>query len=119
MHFKMLLLSGLVFILFSGAVKPAPKNLQKYIMIDQFGYRTGDPKIAVIVDPQVGFNADDSFIPGKIYEVRKWDTDEVVFAGEPQIWNEGAIDMTSGDIGWWFNFTDVKEDTFVLMKYHI
>ena len=34
-----------------------PDSVQKYIMIDQFGYRPNDPKIAVIVDPQIGFNA--------------------------------------------------------------
>ena len=98
------------FLLTVNSLFAAPRDIQKYIMTDQFGYRTDDPKIAVIVDPQVGFNADDSFMPGKVYEVRRWDNDEVVFSGEPQEWNGGAIDMTSGDKGWWFNFSEVKEE---------
>ncbi len=96
--------------LFIGFLIAGPKNIQKYIMIDQFGYRPADPKAAVIVDPQIGFNAEDSFIPGSVYEVRNWETDEVVFSGTPEIWNRGAIDMTSGDKGWWFNFSDLKEE---------
>jgi len=36
-----------------------PYNIPKYIMIDQFGYRVNDKKVAVIVNPQIGFNAKD------------------------------------------------------------
>ena len=86
-----------------------PDSVQKYIMIDQFGYRPNDPKIAVIVDPQIGFNAQDSFEPGLIYEVRTWNDDQVVFSDSIQQWNKGAIDFTSGDKGWWFDFSKVTE----------
>ncbi|MBN1409065.1 MAG: glycoside hydrolase family 9 protein [Calditrichaceae bacterium] len=87
-----------------------PDSLQKYIMIDQFGYHNNDPKIAVIVDPQIGFNAEDSFEPGLIYEVRKWDSDQIVFTDTILQWNKGAVDFTSGDRGWWFDFSKVRED---------
>lgn len=87
-----------------------PDKIQKYIMVDQFGYRPGDIKFAVIVNPQLGFNAEDEFIAGKVYEVRRWDNDEVVFSGSPEQWNHGATDFSSGDKGWWFNFSDVKEE---------
>ncbi len=87
-----------------------PDIIQKYIMTDQFGYRPDDFKIAVIVNPQLGFNANDEFVPGAIYEVRRWDSDEVVYTGSLTEWNKGAIDFTSGDKGWWFDFSSVKEE---------
>jgi hypothetical protein len=36
-------------------VRAEPPNTSKYIIIDQFGYRPGDKKIAVLADPQQGF----------------------------------------------------------------
>ena len=85
----------------------SPQKIQKNIKIDQFGYRPGDPKIAVIVNPQIGFNENDHFNPGNIFEVRKWETDEIVFSSKLAEWNKGAIDFTAGDKGWWFDFSKV------------
>ncbi len=85
-------------------------TLQKYITVDQFGYRTGDTKYAVIADPQIGYNSDDSFVPGSTYEVRKWDTNETVYSGSPEVWNQGATHENSGDRGWWFTFSDLQEN---------
>lgn len=79
----------------------------KYIVVDQFGYRSSDPKIAVLVDPQEGFNAQDEFIPGNVYEVRRWEDNAVVFTGNPVAWNGGRTETTSGDRGWWFDFSSV------------
>jgi endoglucanase len=92
-------------ILFAG-----PTAIRKNIRIDQFGYRPGDKKIAVIVDPKIGFNENDPFSPGTIYEVRRWNDDEVVFTDTPEVWHGGAIDFTSGDRGWWFDFSPVSEE---------
>jgi hypothetical protein len=85
-----------------------PVVTRKYIMVDQFGYRPNDKKIAVIVDPIAGFNAADEFIPGKVYEIRKWETDEVVFTGSPMPYNGLKIFEPSGDRGWWFDFSQVN-----------
>ncbi|UCH15538.1 MAG: glycoside hydrolase family 9 protein [Bacteroidales bacterium] len=87
-----------------------PDSIQKYIMVDQFGYRPEDNKVAVIVNPQIGFNAGDEFNPGTVYEVRRWDNDEVVYSDSITEWNRGSIDFTSGDKGWWFDFSKVKEE---------
>jgi endoglucanase len=95
---------------FTNFLFAEPDSIQKYIMTDQFGYRTNDNKVAVIVDPRIGFNADDEFNPGTVYEVRRWDNDEVVYTGSPAEWNKGAVDYTSGDRGWWFDFSQVKEE---------
>ncbi len=103
--------NGLLFLLLlTSTLISQPVVIQKYIMIDQFGYRPDDPKVAVIVDPQIGFNEKDAFEPGKIYQVRRRETDEIVYSGEPVIWNDGAIDFTAGDKGWWFDFSAVKTE---------
>ena len=100
---------GILILALVQFISAKPEKLQKYIMIDQFGYRNNDPKIAVIVNPQLGFNAEDNFEPGLIYEVRRWDNDQVLFSDTIRTWNKGAVDFTSGDKGWWFDFSSVKE----------
>lgn len=80
-----------------------------HITIDQFGYRPGDEKVAVIVDPQEGFNKNDRFTPGRVYQVRKSADGEVVFVGEPVAWNNGQTDPLSGDKAWWFDFSMVTQ----------
>jgi len=80
-----------------------------HIIVDQFGYRPGDQKVAVIADPQEGFNKNDNFTPGGEYQVRNLNTSTVVYAGKPEIWNEGKIDPLSGDKAWWFDFSAVTE----------
>src|SRR5262245_21096906 len=47
-------------------------KLQKYIVVDQFGYRTEQAKVAVLVDPVAGWNANDAYEPGSELEVRRW-----------------------------------------------
>ena len=80
-----------------------------YLMVDQFGYRPQDNKVAVIVDPQRGYNAADSYVPGQVIEVRKWSDNTVVYTGAPKSWNNGEIQASSGDRGWWFDFSPVSE----------
>ena len=80
-----------------------------YIMVDQFGYRPQDSKVAVIVDPQKGFNATDSYVPGKTIEVRQWSDNTIVYVGAPEQWNKGEIQHSSGDRGYWFDFSTVSD----------
>ncbi len=64
----------------------------------------------MIADPQVGFNAAETFNPGtgaNQYQVRRWDNDAIVFTGTLQQWNGGATHTQSGDRGWWFDFSSV------------
>jgi hypothetical protein len=64
----------------------------------------------VIADPQVGYNAAETFNPGtgaNQYQVRRWDNDAIVFTGTLQQWNGGATHTQSGDRGWWFDFSSV------------
>lgn len=93
------------------ATHAAPPSItSKHIKIDQFGYLPASKKVAVIVDPQVGYNESESFNPGtgaNQYQVRKWADDAVVFAGTLVAWKNGATHVQSGDKGWYFDFSAV------------
>ncbi len=87
-----------------------PGATTKHIKIDQFGYLPNSKKVAVIVDPQTGYNAAESFSPGtgaNQYQVRDWLTDAVVYSGTLTAWNSGGTHTQSGDKGWWFDFSSV------------
>jgi len=107
MHRIFSIASTIFFTIYSFALLATPAETSRYIIIDHFGYRPGDTKIAVIADPQTGFNANDAFTPGSTYEVRKWENDEVVASGAPKAWKNGATHPQSGDKGWWFDFSEV------------
>jgi len=83
--------------------------LERYIALDQFGYRPEMTKIAVLVDPQQGWNAADSYQPEGDFEVRRWADGGVAFTARVTPWGEGKLDANSGDRGSWFNFTRLKE----------
>lgn len=84
-----------------------PLNL--HILVDQFGYRPGDPKVAVIRDPRVGFDSADRFRPGSQgYEVRTVSDDRPVFSGTLRPWHNGEVQASSGDVGWWFDFSTLN-----------
>lgn len=79
----------------------------RYIVIDQFGYLPDGEKIAVIRDPQTGFDAAESFAPGQTYAVVDATSGARVHTAAPKPWNGGATDPSSGDRAWWFDFTAV------------
>ncbi|GEO06007.1 hypothetical protein AAE02nite_36710 [Adhaeribacter aerolatus] len=92
------------------SVLAAPAQITYHIKVDQFGYFPISNKVAVIADPQQGFNATEEFTAGtgiNQYEVRRWDNDEVVFSGTLMVWNNGSTHIQSGDKGWWFDFSAV------------
>lgn len=86
----------------TGANGPIP-----WIVVDQFGYRTGSQKVAVIRSPQTGYDNDATFTPGSQYALVDKATGKAVKQGAPTAWNGGAVDPTSGDKIWWFDFSDV------------
>ena len=77
------------------------------IVVDQFGYPTKAAKIAVIRDPQVGYDSVVHFTPGQNYAVVNRSTGAIIKRGTPTVWNNGATDIVSGDKAWWFDFSDV------------
>ncbi len=84
-------------------------KLDAHLLVDQFGYRPGDAKVAVVRNPQVGFDGSDKFSPGATYEVRSTDSGKVVFSGSLTRWNDGQIEASSGDQGWWFDFSALDQ----------
>jgi len=94
--------------LMTAAVASPPGTYTLRIVVDQFGYLPDLPKVAVISDPQVGFNSGASYTPGATLEVRTWPDNAVVFSGVPVAWNGGATHSQSGDRVWWFDFSSVQ-----------
>lgn len=90
----------------SGLGGGAPP-VSPYIVVDQFGYLPDGEKIAVIRDPQTGFDAAASFTPGASYALVDAATGARVHTAAPAAWNGGATDSSSGDRAWWFTFTPV------------
>ncbi len=80
-----------------------------FIHIDQFGYKPNHTKVAVISNPQIGFNSGQTFTPSNTLELRNASTNAVVFSGIPTVWNSGATHSQSGDKGWWFDFSSVTQ----------
>lgn len=85
-----------------------PGTATPRIVVDQFGYTSEMAKVAVISDPQTGFNSADSYTPGATLEVRRWGSNAVVFSAARTAWNGGATHAQSGDKVWWFDFSAVK-----------
>jgi hypothetical protein len=88
-----------------GAALP---QFDAHLLVDQFGYRPGDPKVAVIRNPQIGYDSAAKFSPGTDYQVRRSSDGSVAFAGTPVPWQRGAVEASSGDNGWWFDFSAVE-----------
>jgi hypothetical protein len=79
--------------------------VNELVRVDQFGYRPEAKKVAVLVDPVEGFNAQLELAPGPTYELRSWTDGKAVFSGAPRPWNGGAVHKSSGDRGFWFDFS--------------
>jgi len=88
-------------------IKEPKEKLSHFIVVDQFGYRPNSEKIAVIRDPQTGFDASDSYTPGPMLELVDASTGAAVLTAAPTAWHAGATDASSGDKAWWFDFTSV------------
>ena len=91
----------------SGFTVPGLPAVTGRIHVDQFGYLPDERKVAILSDPQAGYNAAESYKPGKKLEVRRVGDDAVVFKDEPELYNAGKTDAASGDRGWWYDFTKV------------
>ncbi|RAV99238.1 glycoside hydrolase family 9 protein [Pseudochryseolinea flava] len=98
----------LLLLILSFQVDIDAQTTTKYICVDQFGYRTISKKVAVIRDPVVGFDSDESFTPGSSYAVVDATTDENVLTGTIASWNSGNTDASSGDKVWWFDFSSLE-----------
>lgn len=106
----LVLLFGPVFLTQSRgqAVATTPPSFVANILVDQFGYRPQDAKVAVIRDPRVGFDAASHFDAGPTYQVINAKDGSVAFSGAPKLWENGKVEPSSGDRGWWFDFSGLR-----------
>jgi len=96
------------FILLLATLILRSQDSTPFIVIDQFGYLPEAQKVAIIRDPQSGFDGWQQFQPGNTYELVNAQTGETAFTGEPILWNNGTTDPSSGDKVWWFDFSSVS-----------
>ena len=82
-------------------------DLTTRIHIDQFGYLTESDKVAIISDPQVGFNSAENYTPGNTFQLIDNTTGDIVYSDVLSLWNDGITHDQSGDKGWWFDFSEV------------
>jgi hypothetical protein len=97
---RSLYLPALFLFYLSSILAQAPSS---FIHVDQFGYRVDAEKVAVISDPQIGYNSADSYTPSATLELRNALTNAVVFTAAPISWENGSTHIQSGDRGWWFD----------------
>jgi len=84
------------------------QSLSPYICIDQLGYRPNALKIAVLRNPEIGFDANESYTPGSSFAVVNANNSQQIFTAAPVQWNSGGIDSSSGDRAWHFDFSSVN-----------
>ncbi|ESQ90321.1 hypothetical protein ABAC460_09205 [Asticcacaulis sp. AC460] len=94
-------------LLLAGPVVAQDAPPTPFIVVDQFGYLPDAQKVAVIRDPEVGFDAEWDFSPGAVYQVVNTATGAVAYEGKPVAWKNGAVDASSGDRIWQFDFSSV------------
>jgi len=87
---------------------PFSQAQSPYIVVDQFGYIPDGNKVAVIRDPQTGYDNTATFTPSlttNSYALIDATSSAAVFTGTPTAWNGGSTDASSGDKVWWFDFS--------------
>ena len=98
-----LLLLGLPPVVWSQWVSDAE------VRVDQFGYRTGAEKVAVLRAPQTGWDGGSTYVPGPVVEVLRLHDHSVAFTGQPIVWNDGQEHAESGDRVWSVDFSALDE----------
>jgi hypothetical protein len=77
------------------------------VVVDQFGYRTADRKIAVVRSSQVGVGSPSTFVAGPTYALVDEGSGQRVLEAAPVPNGGGATDPSSGDRTWQFDFSSI------------
>lgn len=91
-----------------SAVTVPAEAVSPFIVVDQFGYLPDSEKIAVLRDPEMGFDAAQSFTPGAKYQLIDAQTKAVVSELSATAWNGGVVDAKSGDRAWRLDFSSLS-----------
>jgi len=100
--------AGGVSVPMESAVPQPAQPVSNFIVVDQFGYLPESEKIAVLRDPVMGADGDQSYTPGSKYQLIDAVTKAVAAEAVPVAWNAGAVDSKSGDRAWRIDFSTVK-----------
>jgi len=96
-------------VLVATIVAAGPGTVDPRLRVDQFGYLPAAVKVAVVAEPQIGFDAPDPYTPPTDLEIRRFGDDTVAWAGPVVAWNGGATHGQSGDRVWWLDFSTLTE----------
>lgn len=88
-------------------LKSGPNGPIPAIVVDQFGYPERARKVAVVRDPQTGYDSPARFSPGSAYALIELPGGRIVKMGAPSPWKSGETDPASGDRAWWFDFSEI------------
>jgi endoglucanase len=88
-----------------GDVPQPTEPVSPFIVVDQFGYLPDSEKIAVLRDPETGFDAAQSYTAGSKYQLIDAVSKAVVAEFTATAWNGGAVDADSGDRAWRVDFS--------------
>jgi len=92
-----------------NSVPSSSTALNEQILVDQFGWRTQARKVALFANPKAGQNKAERYAPGKVFELRRADTNATVYRGELTAWQGGQTDTSSGDQVWSADFSSVNK----------
>jgi endoglucanase len=95
---------------FAFCVSSSAQTHTDLIHVDQFGYLPEAEKVAVIANPAQGFNADQEYTPGSLFQVIEVSSGISVYEGSPTEWNNGATHDQSGDKVYWFDFSALSQE---------
>ncbi|TVP70010.1 MAG: glycoside hydrolase family 9 [Leptolyngbya sp. LCM1.Bin17] len=91
-----------------------PANKDLTILVDQFGYRPNDQKVAVIIQPVNETDSDSNVDLAPMadylsdsYQVISLGVDAPVYQAKASIWNQGKVHSQSGDRAAWLNFSSI------------
>ncbi|MBV8804722.1 MAG: hypothetical protein JO042_06735, partial [Sinobacteraceae bacterium] len=75
----------------SGGPASREVAFDRHILVDQFGYRPADVKVAVIRVAVQGYDAGEKFSAGETYQVRRAEDGAVVLSGKLVPWKGGEV----------------------------
>lgn len=102
-----------IYVLLLNFINSKSQVISEHIKVDQFGYLTTGKKIAIISDPQAGYNVSTPYTPDNTYRLRRESDSITVFISNIQPWNNGSTHSQSGDKVWWFDFSNfVDQGTY-------
>jgi hypothetical protein len=93
---------------------PQPPTTLFPVVLNQFGYTTSAPKVAVVRDPQTGFDAATAYTPPASLQVRRRSDTGIVLTVAPTAWNGGATHTQSGDKAWWVDMSALGPGVYYL-----